>query len=157
MARKHRRKKKYYSVADRPSFKVCASIATVLIYGLLYFLVVILMENPGIPLNMTVPCVLLLIWIAIKQRHFWWLWTPAASICLILMLLYYHTRFIFWIQTAYWIVTYAMIQWLIVAASRAKVRSKKGDFRRHHRRHTHEPAPVRPRDELLEKLFADVE
>ncbi len=157
MARKHRHKKRYYSVTDRPSFKVCASIATALIYWLLYFLVVILMENPGIALIMSVPCVLLVIWIAIKQRQFWWFWTPVAFICLVLMLQFCHTGFVFWIHTLYWLATYAMIQWLIVAASRVKAKSRKGRSSRSHSHHTHGSAPERPKDELLEQLFADAE
>ena len=160
MGRKHRhRKKKYYSITDRPSFKIVGSIVTAVAFILLYYLIVILMENPGLALVCTVPCVLLVIWVSLKQRYFWWIWLLGACPCVMLMAFFRNPVVSFIIQTVYWVITYAMCQWMIMVDSRAKhrARMKRPHRRHHHHHHSDEPPAPRPKDELLEKLFADSE
>lgn len=159
MARKHRRKKRYHSVTDRPLYKIIASVVTALTFGLLYYFVVILMENPGMAPIISVPSVLVLIWVAIKQRYFWWLWMVMACPCIVMMVLLQSPMVRFYLASLYWASSYAMSQWLILADSRARIRARKGRSSRHHHHHhsSDEPAAPRPRDELLEQLFANVE
>jgi len=154
MGHKHRHKKHYYSVTDRLWFKIAGSVLTAVIFGLLYFLVVILMENPGLAPVFSIPCVLMVIWVAAKQRQFWWLWVPVATLCFGLTLAFRNQTVRFYLTTIYWVTGYAMTQWLIVSDSRAKHQSKRRKSSRHHQ-HSHEPVPPRPRDELLEQLLGD--
>lgn len=154
MGHKHRRKKHYYSITDRTWFKVAGSVLMGIIFAMLYYLVVILMENPGIAPIISVPCVLMLIWVAAKQRQFWWLWIPVALLCIGLMIFVPNPILRFCVETVYWLASYAMTQWLIVADSKAKHRSRrrKSGHRHHHSKESDAP---RPRDELLEQLFGD--
>ena len=101
MVHKHRRhhKKKYYSVTDRPSFKIVGSILTAILFLLLYYLIVILMENPSFALICSIPCVILLIWVAVKQRYFWWIWLLGACPCVVLMVFFRQPLLSFVVQT----------------------------------------------------------
>lgn len=155
MKRKHRRKKKYFSVTDRPVFKIISAVLMTAIFAPLYYLVVILMERPELALIVSVPCVFMLVWVAIKQLNFWWIWFLGAGPCVALMVLFPDTVIL---ETAYWGMSFAMSQWLIWAPSRAKSKSKRRKKARHQQElHAHEPAESRPHDELLEKLFAENE
>lgn len=153
MGHKHRHKKRYYSVTDRPGFKIVGSVLTAVAFVLLYHLVVVLMENPGMAPIISIPCVLMLVWVALKQRQFWWLWVPVGVPCIGVMLLLSNPIVDFIAATLYWASSYAMTQWLIVADSKAKHRSRQRKGSRHH--HSHESSEPRPRDELLEQLFSD--
>lgn len=158
MGHKHHHKKKYYSVTDRPFFKVMSSILTAVLFAALYYVVVILMERPGLALVCSLPCVMLLIWVAVKQRYFWWIWLVFACPCVALMVLFRQPDISLLVQTFYWVISYGMCQWLIIADSRAKTRMKrKRSSHHHHDHHSPEPSAPRPKDELLEKLFADAE
>lgn len=153
MGHKHRHKKRYYSVTDRPWFKVMASVLMAAAFIPLYFFVVILMENPGVAPIISIPCVLMLIWVAVKQRQFWWIWIPVALLCIGMMIVIHHPIIDLCFETLYWLASYAMAQWLILADSKAKHRSRRRKSSHHH--HSKESAAPRPRDELLEQLFAD--
>ena len=156
MARKHHKKKKYFSVTDRPIFKIISATFMVAIFALLYYFSVIIVERPGLTLSITVPCVLVMIWVAVKQRYFWWIWLVGAGPCVVLMLMYRKPPLSLILETAYWGMSLAMCLWLILAHSRARSRAKKR--KKNHQRHHHDEMPApRPRDELLEKLFAENE
>ena len=159
MGRKHRhhRKRKYYSVTDRLSFKVIGSIFTALLYTVLYFLIVILMERPELALVCSIPCVIMLIWVALKQRYFWWVWMLVACPCIVMLAVLSQPMISWVIQTVYWAVTYGMCQWLICADSKPKHMAKlKRPTRRHHRS-SDQPVAPRPKDEFLEALLGDAE
>ena len=158
--RRHRhRKKKYYSITDRPSFKIIGSVITAIVFAFLYWLIVILMENPGLALSCTMPCVMLLIWVAIKQRYFWWVWLLGACPCVVAMIIFQLPVVLFILESVYWAISYAMCQWMILADSKARhqAKMKRSSRRHHHHHHSDEPPAPRPKDELLEKLFADAE
>lgn len=155
MKHKHRRKKKYFSVTDRPVFKISSAVLMTAILAPLYYLVVILMERPELALIVSVPCVFMLVWVAIKQLNFWWIWLLGAVPCVALMVLFPNSVLL---ETAYWGMSFAMCQWLIWAPSRAKSKSKRRKkMRQQQEHHSHESVEPRPRDELLEKLFAENE
>lgn len=156
MGRKKHRKKKYYSVMDRPIFKILSSVLMTLVFAFLYYLVVILMERPG-ALTYSVPCVLVVVWVAVKQRHFWWIWLICAGPCVALIVLFNQSSWAFLVETAYWVMSFAMCEWEILAHSRARSRAIKRKKIRQQQQYSHEPVQPRPRDELLEKLFADGE
>ncbi len=157
MGRKHH-KKKYLSVTDRPIFKILSSLLMVIIFALLYYLMVIVVKRPGLALTCSVPCVLLLVWVAIKQLWYWWIWIAVACPCIVLMILYRQPPLSFILETTYWGMSLAMCLWLILAPSRARSRAikrKKSRSQNHH--HSDEPSASRPKDEFLEKLFAEHE
>lgn len=156
MGRKHHRKKKYFSVMDRPIFKILSSVLMVLVFAFLYYLVVILMERPD-ALIYSVPCVLVVVWVAIKQRHFWWIWLVAAVPCVALIAYFKQSPWAIFAETAYWLLSFAMCEWEILAHSRARSRAIKRKKARQQQNLVHESAEPRPRDELLEQLFADSE
>ena len=156
MGHRRRRKKHYYSVTDRLWFKISASVWMGLAFILLYYLVVILMENPGMAPIVSVPCALMMIMVALKQRQFWWIWIPVALLLVGLMLLTANPVIDFYLETLYWAASYAMTQWLIVADSKARHRSKsRKSSHHHHHHHSEKTVSPRPRDELLEQLFGD--
>ncbi len=152
MAHKHHRKKKYHSVTDRPIFKALSAMITTGMFALLYYIIVILMQHPSVALTCSMPCVLVLLWVALKQRHFWWVWLIGACPSIVMILVFRQPKIAFLIQSFYWAISYGMCMWLVFANSRAKHRSKKKKSNHHH---SDEPPVPRPRDELLEKLFAD--
>lgn len=158
MGHKHHRKKKYYSVTDRPIFKILCSMLMTVTFAFLYYFVVLTVEKPGLALTCIVPCVLLLIWVAVKMRYFWWIWLVGACPCVMMMVMFRQPPLALILESAYWVMSFAMCQWLIWASSRARSRAnkrKKASQQHHH--NSDEPVAPRPKDELLEKLFGDME
>lgn len=159
MGYKHHRKKKYYSVTDRPIFKILSAGLMTAIFACLYYFVALTVEKPGLALTCIVPCVLMLIWVAVKQRLFWWIWLVGACPCVVLMIMFRQPPLALILETTYWLMGFAMCQWLIWAPSRAASRAnkRKKAHKEHQRQLANEPAEPRPKDEFLEKLFADTE
>ena len=159
MGHKHyHKKKKYFSVTDRPIFKILGALVMIPTYAFLYYFVVHLLEKPGLALTCIVPCALMLIWVAIKQRYFWWIWLVGACPCVVLMIMFRQPPLSIMLETAYWLMGFGMCMWLIFAPSRARSRAnKRKKARQNQQSYTNEAAEPRPKDEFLEKLFGEAE